>query len=116
MVNEIPVIYIQRDYKVKEYKPSVIIGFNHDKFLTRLLELGHEYFDTNKVYAALFDVTPVDKIDTELKDYKEIIEKFPNDRVFGNSFYIGDFNKKDHISIVNQTVDTWGLEIIEVIK
>lgn len=94
----------------------LIIGFDHDRFLARLLELGHDYFNSNRTYALLLDTTPVDLIISEMKDYKEIREAFPNDRVYGKALYIGNYRKEDWISIAEQVASGWGHKIIEVIE
>jgi len=101
--------------KIELSNPPIIVGLDHDKFKARLLELGHEYFNNNKTYAILFDTTPPELIISEMKNYKDITEAFPNDRVFGKACYIGNYREEDRMSLIEKILTSWGFEIIEVV-
>lgn len=94
----------------------LVVGFDHDRFLERLLELGHDYFNSTRTYALLLDTTPVDLIVSEMKDYKEIIDAFPNDRVYPKALYIGNYKREEWWNIAEQVAKVWGHKIIEVIE
>lgn len=115
-LDDVVTVEIERTTFCQDYKLPIIIGFDQDKFLVRLLELGHDYFNINRVYALLFDITPVNKIKIDMKNYKEVVDQFPNDRLYPYAFYIGNYKEEDHMHIVNQLMEINKHTIIEVIK
>lgn len=111
MINDI--VQIPIDWTCK-----VIVGTDHDKFLARLLELGEDYLEQNKIFAMLFDTTPLSEIET-MKSYEDIIKHFPkSNRVSDKALYIGNYDKRDHRSIIEQVlaINLIKYEIVEFIE
>ena len=84
------------------YTHKVIVGTNHDKFLARLLELGEDYLEANRIFALFFVVTPPSEIEN-MKDYGEIIKHFPySHRVCSTAKYVGNYDKRDQVRVINR--------------
>jgi hypothetical protein len=116
-LDDIVQIEITRDEPF-EYKAKVIVGYDHQLFLNRLLDLGEQYLEDNKIWAILFDPTPDDNMLSDLRDYKEILYKFTNyPRLFGKAFYLGHHKKEDHMRVIDHVLSTFlqDYEIVEFI-
>jgi hypothetical protein len=102
-VDDILQITITRDTPCPiSYECKVIVGFDQERFLKRLLELGEDYLEENRTFAVLFDTTPLETVYTDMLDYKEVLNHFPDsNRVLGKAMYIGNFNKEDHAELVD---------------
>jgi len=118
MLDDVIQVYIERAHKVLPSKAKILVGLDHDKFLSRLLELGNDYLEETKTFAFLFDTTPQDLIMSEMKDYKDIINNFPNsNRIADRALYIGNYYEQDWISIVNQCLSGWfGTDDYEIVE
>lgn len=113
-------IKIERAEIVLEHKVKWLIGLNQDTFLKRLLELGADYLEDNKIFAMCFDTTHPDLLD-EMKDYDEVIKAFPSSpRVAGNKFYLGNYSQADYLSVINELLEVWSephkYEIVEWVE
>jgi hypothetical protein len=100
------------------YKHKILVGLDHDKFLNRLVELGHDYLEGNKIYAHLFDTIPEDRVLTDMKNYYDILKQFPNTtRIASKAIYIGNFDKKDWKSIIERYFNAWfGVNRYEIVE
>lgn len=110
---------IRDSIQIKLSPARVLIGFDHDRFLIRLTELGGCYLEENKIFCILFDTTPQDRIISDMKDYKEIIDAFPNShRVASKALYIGNYAEEDWEGVASQCLSGWfgEYEIVEMIK
>lgn len=105
--------------QIKLSPAKVLIGFDHDRFLARLIELGDDYLEENRIFCFLFDTTPQDKIISDMKSYEEIIDAFPDsNRVANKALYIGNYAKEDWEGLANQCLSGWmgNYEIMEIVK
>ena len=101
-----------------KYKSRVFIDFDHDSFKNKLLNVGGDWLEQTKTFAILFDTTPPDKIISDMKDYKEIVDLFPDSyRVKGKALYIGNYRHQDWNSIAKQCLDGWfGIGKYEIVE
>jgi len=119
MINDIVTVDISRHYPFEQSPAKVLVGLGHAKFLNRLIELGEDFLEENKIFCILFDTTPQDRIISDMKSYKEIADAFPkSSRIADHALYIGNYAEKDWESIVNQCLSGWfgDYEIVELLK
>lgn len=116
--NIITVDFVRRK-PVKPYTVKFLISLDQDKFLSRLLELGDMWLESNKIFAICFDITPPDQLEL-MKDYYEVIKHFPHSsRIAGQKAYIGSFAGQYEL-VVNEILrissSPYNYEIVEFIK
>lgn len=119
MLSDVITINIDRDSLVKPYVTKFLLGFNQDNFLKRLLELGEDWLEENKVFAVLFDNTPPDQIES-MKNYSEVLKYFPkSNRVVNKGVYIGNIKGDPYqiaLSILGLNAHPHDFEIVEVVN
>lgn len=89
---------------------NVIVGFNQDWFINTIEQFGGaEGLEESKVFALLFDTTPLEGI-ALMSNYKHVIDKYPNsDRIADKAIYIGNYKTEDFEAIISTLLKNFSL-------